>query len=110
MSSLSSAFRLMTSRAAEWSAAVHSGGQTAAEYAYLAAISSYPAAPAAPAATVTAQGHAIDQWWAGTDPAGQHAADIAVPTLIADGTADRMTVLAVSSAMKWPCTRESTRD
>jgi len=58
--------------------------QTAAQNSYLAAISRYPAAPAAPAGTVTAQGHAVDQWWAGSDPAGQQAAKIAVPTLIAD--------------------------
>ena len=65
-------------------------GQTAAQNAYLAAISSYPAAPAAPADTVTAQGHAVDQWWAGSDPAGTQTATIAVPALIADGTADRL--------------------
>jgi len=65
-------------------------GQTAAQNAYLAAISSYPAAPAAPANTVTAQGNAVDQWWAGSDPAGTQTATIAVPTLIADGTADRL--------------------
>jgi pimeloyl-ACP methyl ester carboxylesterase len=70
--------------------------QTAAQYTYLAAVSSYPAAPAAPAGTVTAQGQAVDQWWAGTDPAGQHAANIAVPTLIADGTADQLDPLANS--------------
>ena len=74
-------------------------GQTAAQYTYLAAISSYPAAPAAPAGAVTAQGHAVDQWWAGTDPAGQHAADIAVPTLIADGTADQLDPLANSHTL-----------
>ena len=74
-------------------------GQTAAQYTYLAAISSYPAAPAAPAGAVTAQGHAVDQWWAGTDPAGQHAANIAVPTLIADGTADRLDPLANSHTL-----------
>jgi len=64
--------------------------QTAAQNSYLAAISRYPAAPAAPAGTVTAQGHAVDQWWAGSDPAGTQTATIAVPTLIADGTADRL--------------------
>jgi len=36
---------------------------------------------------VTAQAHAVDQWWAGLDPVGQHAATITVPTLIADGHA-----------------------
>ena len=64
--------------------------QTAAQNAYLAALSSYPAAPPVPASTVTAQGHAVDQWWAGTDKAGQRTATISIPTLIADGTADRL--------------------
>jgi pimeloyl-ACP methyl ester carboxylesterase len=70
--------------------------QTAAQNAYLAAISGYPPAPGAPAGTLTAQGHAVDQWWAGLDPAGQRAAAITVPTLIADGTADRLDPLANS--------------
>jgi pimeloyl-ACP methyl ester carboxylesterase len=74
-------------------------GQTAARNTYLAAISSYPPAPGAPAATVTAQAHAVDQWWAGLDPAGQHAATITVPTLIADGTSDRLDPLANSHAL-----------
>jgi len=81
--------------------AMHQGGQqamavlfpadqTAARNAYLAATSSYPAAPAAPADVVAAQGHAIDAWWAGQDPAGARAASITAPTLIADGTADQL--------------------
>ena len=73
--------------------------QTAAQNTYLAAISSYPAAPRRPRGTVTAQGHAVDQWWAGTDPAGQQAANIAVPTLIADGTADQLDPLANSHTL-----------
>ncbi|MGO9188122.1 MAG: alpha/beta fold hydrolase [Streptosporangiaceae bacterium] len=74
-------------------------GQTAAQDTYLAAISAYPAAPAAPAGTVTAQGHAVDAWWAGRDPAGQQTARIAVPTLIADGTADQLDPLANSHTL-----------
>jgi pimeloyl-ACP methyl ester carboxylesterase len=74
-------------------------GQAAAPNIYLAAISSYPAAPAAPASTVTAQGHAVDQWWAGTDPAGQPAPTITAPTLIADGTADRLDPTANSHTL-----------
>jgi pimeloyl-ACP methyl ester carboxylesterase len=73
--------------------------QAAAQNTYLAAVSSYPAAPAAPAGTVTTQKHAVDQWWAGRDPAGQHAATIAAPTLIADGTADRLDPLANSRTL-----------
>ena len=46
-------------------------GQAAAQNTYLASTSSYSAAPAAPAGIVTAQGHAVDQWWAGTDTAGR---------------------------------------
>jgi pimeloyl-ACP methyl ester carboxylesterase len=73
--------------------------QAGAQNAYLAALSSYPAAQPAPAATVTAQGRAIDQWWAGTDKAGQRTATIAIPVLIADGTADRLDPLANSRTL-----------
>lgn len=74
-------------------------GQTAAQNTYLAAISSYPPTGETLASTVTAQAHAIDQWWAGLDPAGQQAATITAPTLIADGTADRLDPLANSHAL-----------
>jgi pimeloyl-ACP methyl ester carboxylesterase len=73
--------------------------QSAAANAYYAALSSYPAAQSAPAATVTAQGHAVDQWWAGSDKAGQRDTTISVPTLIADGTADRLDPLANSRVL-----------
>ena len=66
-------------------------GQAAAQDAYFAATSGYPAAPAVLGQeAVTAQGHAIDAWWAGQDPAGERAASITAPTLIADGTADQL--------------------
>jgi pimeloyl-ACP methyl ester carboxylesterase len=65
-------------------------GQAAARNTYLAATSSYPAAPAVPAGVVAAQGHAIDAWWAGQDPAGARAASITAPTFIADGAADQL--------------------
>ena len=74
-------------------------GQAAAQNTYLASTSSYPAAPPAPAGTVTAQGHAVDQWWAGTDPAGQQATTITAPTLIADGTADQLDPAANSHTL-----------
>jgi len=80
-------------------AALFPADQTPAQNGYLAAISSYPAAPPAPAATVAAQGHAVDAWWAGTDPAGKRTATIAVPTLVADGTADKLDPLANSRAL-----------
>jgi pimeloyl-ACP methyl ester carboxylesterase len=71
-------------------------GHTAAQNAFLAGISSYPAAPPIPAATVAAQRLAIDAWWAGSDAAGKKTATIAVPTLIADGTADKIDPIANS--------------
>ncbi|HET9076111.1 MAG TPA: alpha/beta hydrolase [Acidimicrobiales bacterium] len=73
--------------------------QRAAQNSYLAAISSYPGAPPAPAATVSAQGRSIDRWWAGQDPAGRRSAAISVPTLIADGTVDRLDPLPNSQAL-----------
>jgi pimeloyl-ACP methyl ester carboxylesterase len=71
-------------------------GRTAAQDAYLAAISSYPAAAPVPAATFAAQRRAMDAWWVGTDAAGQKTATIAVPTLIAAGTADKVAPIANS--------------
>jgi pimeloyl-ACP methyl ester carboxylesterase len=70
--------------------------QTGAELTYGLAISSYPKAPPAPSATDTAQQHALDRWWAGDDPPGRQVAKITVPTLIADGTADRLDPVANS--------------
>ena len=64
--------------------------QSMAYEALAARISSYPAAPPAAVATIAAQGSASEQWFAGTDPAGRQTAAISVPTLIADGTADRL--------------------
>lgn len=40
--------------------------------------------------SIAAQGHAVIQWWDSTDAAGRKIARISVPTLIADGTADRI--------------------
>ena len=74
-------------------------GQAAAQNAYLAAVSSYPAAPAVPADVVAAQGHAIDAWWAGQDPAGARDSAITAPTLIADGAADQLDPAANSRTL-----------
>ena len=74
-------------------------GQTAARNSYLAAVSSYPAASSPAAGILTAQSHAVDEWWDGTDPAGKRTAAIAVPTLIADGTADRLDPVANSHTL-----------
>jgi pimeloyl-ACP methyl ester carboxylesterase len=60
-------------------AVLYPPGQAAAQNTYLASASGYPAAAAVAAGTVTAQGHAVDQWWAGTDPAGRQAATITAP-------------------------------
>jgi pimeloyl-ACP methyl ester carboxylesterase len=68
--------------------------QVDAEIAYEVAISSYPKAPPAPQAIDSAQSKALDQWWAGGDPAGRLVAKIGVPTLIADGTLDRLDPVA----------------
>lgn len=73
--------------------------QSAAQNTYQLAISAYPPVPAAPAAILTAQAHAIDQWWAGRDPAGTQPAKITVPTLIADGTDDQLVPLANSHTL-----------
>lgn len=80
-------------------AALFPAGQTAAQNAYLAAVSSYPAAPPAPAGVVSAQGHAVDAWWAGTDPAGGGAGGITARTLVADGTQDVLDPTSNSRAL-----------
>ncbi len=80
-------------------AALFPADQTAAQNTYLAAISSYPPAMSAPADVLAAQRHAIDAWWNGTDPAGTKPATITTPTLIADGTLDRLDPLANSHAL-----------
>lgn len=68
--------------------------QVDAEIAYEVAITSYPKAPPASQAIDSAQSKALDQWWAGGDPAGRLVAQIAVPTLLADGTVDRLDPVA----------------
>jgi pimeloyl-ACP methyl ester carboxylesterase len=73
--------------------------QLAAGLTYLTATSSYPPGDTVPASVITQQRHAVDAWWAGTDPAGQHPSAIAVPTLIADGAEGRLDPSAVSRAL-----------
>jgi pimeloyl-ACP methyl ester carboxylesterase len=80
-------------------AALFPADQTAAQNTYLAAISSYPPAPPAAAGVLAAQRHAVDTWWNGTDPAGTRPATIAVPTLVADGTLDRLDPVANSQTL-----------
>jgi pimeloyl-ACP methyl ester carboxylesterase len=70
--------------------ALFPANQTGAELIYNLAISSYPTSPPASNAADNAQLHALHEWWAGGDPAGRMVAQIAVPTLLADGSADRL--------------------
>jgi hypothetical protein len=71
-------------------AALFPADQIAAQNTHLAAVSSYPPAPTIPAAVLAAQRHAVDIWWNGTDPAGTRSATITSPTLVADGSEDRL--------------------
>jgi pimeloyl-ACP methyl ester carboxylesterase len=73
--------------------------QAAAQQAYLAAVAAYPPHRPAPAAAIAAQGHALNVWFGGTDPAGQQTATISAPTLIADGTVDRLDPVANDYAL-----------
>jgi len=79
-------------------------GQASAQNTYTTAASGYPPAPAAPRSTVSAQARAVDAWWAGTDPAGRRTASITAPTLVADGTEDRLdpVVNSISLAKRIP--------
>jgi pimeloyl-ACP methyl ester carboxylesterase len=74
-------------------------GQAAAGRTWLAALSAYPAAAPVPAPILAAQRNAVTEWWNGTDPAGKRASTITIPTLIADGTLDRIDPLANSRAV-----------
>jgi pimeloyl-ACP methyl ester carboxylesterase len=80
-------------------AALFPANQVAARQAYLTAIAAYPAHAPVPAATIAAQVHAIDIWSGGTDPAGRKTATISAPTLIADGTIDRLDPVANDYAL-----------
>jgi pimeloyl-ACP methyl ester carboxylesterase len=68
--------------------------QASAAEAYSVAISSYPSTSPAPASVVTAQRSAITSWWQGTDKAGKQTDEITAPTLVADGTDDRLDTTA----------------
>jgi pimeloyl-ACP methyl ester carboxylesterase len=73
--------------------------QAAARQAYLAATAAYPPHAPAPAAAIAAQGHAMDVWSGGTDPAGQETSTISAPTFVADGTIDRLDPVANDYAL-----------
>jgi len=73
--------------------------QAAAQRAYLLAIAAYPQLTPAPAAAIAGQGQAMNVWLGGTDPAGRKTGTISAPTLIADGTADRLDPVANDYAL-----------
>jgi pimeloyl-ACP methyl ester carboxylesterase len=64
--------------------------QRSAATGYEVAVSDWPASLGASATVVEAQEKAILKWWTGADPAGRRTGTISVPTLIADGTRDRL--------------------
>lgn len=64
--------------------------QTSAAGAYVTEILRYPSFYQAPAATKASQSLAIQQWLAGQDPPGRQVGKLRVPTLVADGTLDRL--------------------
>ena len=68
--------------------------QVKAYDAFRAAISEYPAVPPASAPAKADQAVASADWWDGTDTAGRKIARISVPTLVADGTDDRLDPVA----------------
>ena len=73
--------------------------QKNAQNTYLAALSSWPPATTVPAHVLSAQSHAVDLWWAGTDPAGKKTSGIAAPTLVADGGQDPLDPVTNSRAL-----------
>jgi pimeloyl-ACP methyl ester carboxylesterase len=80
-------------------AALFPANQVKAYDAFAAAISGYPAAPSASSATIAAQARAATGWWDGADAAGREVTGISVPTLIADGTDDRLDPVANDHAL-----------
>ena len=80
-------------------AALFPADQTATQNTYLAALSSFPPAPPPPADVLAAQRHAVDIWWNGTDPAGTKPTTIIAPTLVADGTLDRLDAITNSQTL-----------
>jgi pimeloyl-ACP methyl ester carboxylesterase len=83
----------------EVTAVLFPANQVAAQQAYLAATAAYPPRAAAPAAAIADEGQAVNLWLGGADPAGQKTARITAPTLIADGTNDRLDPVANDYAL-----------
>jgi pimeloyl-ACP methyl ester carboxylesterase len=68
--------------------------QSVAQSTYLVAVSEFPAGPSPSKAVITAQATASLKWFDGDDPAGMKTGQISVPTLVADGTVDRLNPIA----------------
>jgi len=68
--------------------------QSAAATVFGIALRDYPPSTAVPSTVVAAQTHAVDEWFDSRDHAGAKTVDINVPTLIADGTVDRLDPVA----------------
>jgi pimeloyl-ACP methyl ester carboxylesterase len=81
---------LTTGTPAQASAVLYPANQRSAATGYAISVSDWPTTPGAPAAVVAAQEKAITTWWKGADPAGQRTSTISAPTLIADGSLDRL--------------------
>jgi pimeloyl-ACP methyl ester carboxylesterase len=71
----------------------------AAAQAYAIGILRYPGFYQAPRAITADQAQAVGQWIAGQDPAGRQLGDIRIPTLVADGTVDRLDPVANDRAL-----------
>jgi pimeloyl-ACP methyl ester carboxylesterase len=68
--------------------------QSVAQSTYLVAVSEFPPGPSASKAVIAAQANASLMWFDGDDPAGMKTVQISVPTLVADGTVDRLNPIA----------------
>jgi pimeloyl-ACP methyl ester carboxylesterase len=68
--------------------------QAAAEQAYVTGILAYPDRYGAPRDVVASQAVAAEAWLNGGDASGHLVGDIAVPTLVADGTVDALDPVA----------------
>jgi pimeloyl-ACP methyl ester carboxylesterase len=90
---------LTSGNSQEIAAALFPANQVKAYDAWSAAISAYPAGPSPSSAMIAAQARAVTGWWDGTDPVGREVTGISVPTLIADGTADRLDLVANDHAL-----------
>jgi len=64
--------------------------QVTAQESFEIATGNYPPSSSPSAAVVSAQTNAVDEWFDGRDTAGRKTANITVPTLVADGTVDRL--------------------